>query len=339
MNYIDTKYISLISPRLRNFTKKSDYLWNFSCPYCGDSLKNRKKARGFIYRTKNDLFYKCHNCSHGTTLSKLIEYVDTGLHKEYIMERYKEGLTSNGQGDRTPGASIENPKFDFKKPVFKTFEGLKSFDDLEKNHPAIEFLSKRSLPRAAWNDIYFCPKFFEFTNKFVPNKFPSLMGDHPRMIIPFRKQDGTIFAYQGRAFGNESQKYITIILDKKHPKIFGLDRVDFDNDILVVEGPFDSLFLDNCIAVAQSDLRLPQYKDKTILIPDNEPRNVEVCKQIKRCIDEGYRVCLWPSSIEEKDVNDMILKGMTSGEILEVIHSNTYQGLQALTVFNSWKRT
>ena len=76
MNYIDTKYISLISLRLRNFTKKGDYLWNFSCPFCGDSQKNKKKARGFVYRTKNDLFYKCHNCSHGTNLSKLIEYVD-----------------------------------------------------------------------------------------------------------------------------------------------------------------------------------------------------------------------------------------------------------------------
>ena len=102
---------------------------------------------------------------------------------------------------------------------------------------------------------------------------------------------------------------------------------------------FDSLFVQTPIAVAQSDLRVPSYKDKTILVPDNEPRNREVCKQIKRCIDDGYRVCLWPYSIEEKDVNDMILGGMTSVEIEEVIHSNTHHGLEALTVFNSWKRT
>ena len=164
MNYIDTKYISLISPRLRNFTKKGDYLWNFSCPFCGDSQKNRRKARGFIYRTKNDLFYKCHNCSHGTNLSKLIEHVDIPLHKEYVLERYKEGLTSSGQGDRTPGAGIKTPKFDFKKPVFKKSLGLQSFAELDENHPAVKFLLKRNLPRDAWNDIYFCPKFFEFSN-------------------------------------------------------------------------------------------------------------------------------------------------------------------------------
>ena len=174
MNYIDTKYISLISPRLRNFTKKGDYLWNFSCPFCGDSQKNQRKARGFVYRTKNDLFYKCHNCSHGTNLSKLIEYVDAPLHKEYVLERYKEGLTSSGQGDKTPGAGIKTPKFDFKKPVFKKSLGLQSFAQLDENHPAVKFLLQRNLPRDAWNDIYFCPKFFEFSNTLIENKFPSL---------------------------------------------------------------------------------------------------------------------------------------------------------------------
>ena len=338
MNFIDTKYISLISPRLRNFTKKGDYLWNFSCPFCGDSQKNQRKARGFIYRTKNDLFYKCHNCSHGTNLAKLIEYVDVSLHKEYVLERYKEGLTSSGRGDKTPGAGIESPKFDFKKPVFKTFDGLKSFAELENNHPAVKFLSKRNLPREAWNDIYFCPKFFEFSNTLLENKFPSLEGDHPRMIIPFRKEDGEIFAYQGRAFGKEKQKYITIILDKNHPKIFGLDRVDTTSNFHVVEGPLDSLFLQNCVAVAQSDLRLPDFKDKAVLVPDNEPRNKEVCRQIEQCIKDGYRIVIWPKGIEEKDINDMILAGKTPAEIQMIIHSNTHSGLQAQTVFNSWKR-
>ena len=335
MNYIDTKYISLISHRLRNYTKKGDFLWNFSCPYCGDSQKNRKKARGFIYRVKNDLFYKCHNCSHGTTVSKLVEYVDPNLHQEYVMERYKEG--SNGTPYKGAYKTPE-PDFEFKKPVFKTFDGLKKFSELDENHPAVKFLLDRMLPRGSWNDIYFCPKFFEFTNRYVPNKFPSLMGDHPRMVIPFRTKDGNIFAFQGRAFGKEPQKYITIILDKEHPKIFGIDRVDTSRSFYIVEGPIDSLFIENCVAVAQSDLRLPQYKDKAVLVPDNEPRNRQVCKQIEQCIQDGYSVVLWPQGTEEKDINDMILSGKTSREIQDIIHSNTHKGLQAQTVFNSWKR-
>jgi len=339
MNYIDTKYISLISPRLRNFTKKGDYLWNFSCPFCGDSQKNQRKARGFVYRTKNDLFYKCHNCSHGTNLSKLIEYVDAPLHKEYVLERYKEGLTSSGQGDKTPGAGIKTPDFKFTKPIFKKSLKLQSFAQLDENHPAVKFLLQRNLPRDAWNDIYFCPKFFEFSNTLIENKFPSLDGDHPRMVIPFRNKDGEIFAYQGRAFGKEKQKYITIVLDKEHPKIFGMDRVDTTNVFYVVEGPIDSLFIQNSVAVAQSDLRLPDYKDKAVLVPDNEPRNKEVCRQIDKFIQEDYSVVIWPKGIKEKDINDMILSGITSAEIMGIIHSNTHKGLQAQTVFNSWKRT
>ena len=335
MNYIDTKYISLISHRLRNYTKKGDFLWNFSCPFCGDSQKNRKKARGFIYRVKNDLFYKCHNCSHGTTVSKLVEYVDPNLHQEYVMERYKEG--SNGTPYKGAYKTPE-PDFEFKKPVFKTFDGLKKFSELDENHPAVKFLLDRMLPRGSWNDIYFCPKFFEFTNRYVPNKFPSLMGDHPRMVIPFRTKDGNIFAFQGRAFGKEPQKYITIILDKEHPKIFGIDRVDTSRSFYIVEGPIDSLFIENCVAVAQSDLRVPKYKDKAVLVPDNEPRNRQVCKQIEQCIQDGYSVVLWPQGTEEKDINDMILSGKISREIQDIIHSNTHKGLQAQTVFNSWKR-
>ena len=158
------------------------------------------------------------------------------------------------------------------------------------------------------------------------------------MVIPFRKEDGEVFAFQGRAFGDEPQKYITIILDNEHPKIFGLDKVDKNKTIYVVEGPIDSLFLKNCIAVAQSDLRVPQFKNNAVLVPDNEPRNEQVCKQIERCIDEGYSVCIWPQNIKEKDINDMILAGNDSAEIQEIIHNNTHKGLQAKTVFNSWKK-
>ena len=341
MNYIDTKYISLIGPRLRNFQKKKDFLWNFSCPYCGDSSTNRKKARGFVYRTKNDLFYKCHNCAMGTTLAKLIEHVDSNLYKEYQLERYKEGQTASGRGGKNNGQHVAAPKFEFKKPEFKSKPscfGLKSFSELENNHPAAKIISKRSLPRASWDDIYYCPKFFEFTNGLVKDKFPSLNGDHPRMIIPFRKENGEIFAYQGRAFGKEPQKYITIILDKEYPKIFGLDKLDPSKTIYVTEGPIDSLFLENGIAVAQSDLRVPQFKSKAVLIPDNEPRNKQIVKQIQKFIEDGYSVVLWPKGVEEKDINDMILSGKTVDEIKMIIHSNTHSGLSALTLLNTWKR-
>jgi hypothetical protein len=158
------------------------------------------------------------------------------------------------------------------------------------------------------------------------------------MVIPFRDSNGDIFAYQGRAFGKEKPKYITIRLDESVPKIFGLDRVDTSRDIFVVEGPIDSLFIPNCIAVAQSDLRVPQYKNKAVLVPDNEPRNREVIKQIEQAVDEGYRVVVWPDYVRQKDINDMILSGMDAPEIMEIIHNNTLQGLSAKVALQTWKK-
>ena len=332
--YIDLKYLNLISHRLQRFKKKSDYLWNFRCPFCGDSKKSQSKARGFVFRKKSDLFFKCHNCNKGTNLSNVIKHIDSKVHDDYILERYKEGHTSTGRGGH-----VENPKFDIPKPVFNqkgVFENVKSFREIGKKHPAYRFIEDRRIPNDT--DIFLCNQFYSWTNELVPNKFPTLEGDHPRMVIPFRDSNGDIFAYQGRAFGKEKPKYITIRLDESVPKIFGLDRVDTSRDIFVVEGPIDSLFIPNCIAVAQSDLRVPQYKDKAVLVPDNEPRNREVIKQIEQAVAEGYRVVVWPDYVRQKDINDMILSGMDAPEIMEIIHNNTLQGLTAKVALQTWKK-
>jgi len=270
----------------------------------------------------------------GTNLSNLVKHIDSKVHDDYILERYKEGHTATGRGGH-----VENPKFDIPKPVFKQkgiFENVKSFREIGKKHPAYRFIEDRRIPNDT--DIFLCNQFYSWTNELVPNKFPTLEGDPPRMVIPFRDSNGDIFAYQGRAFGKEKPKYITIRLDESVPKIFGLDRVDTSRDIFVVEGPIDSLFIPNCIAVAQSDLRVPQYKDKAVLVPDNEPRNREVIKQIEQAVDEGYRVVVWPDYVRQKDINDMILSGMDAPEIMEIIHNNTLQGLTAKVALQTWKK-
>ena len=248
-SYIDIKYLNIISPQLQKFKKKGDNLWNFRCPYCGDSQKNKTKARGFVYQKKNDLFFKCHNCDVGTTVGKLIEYLDSKTYKDYIMERYKTG--SGG----TKGTITPKPEFKFNAPVFRKkdiFKSLKSIAELDSDHPARKIVERRSLPKESLKDIYLCESFFKFTNTLIPNKFPSLDGDHPRLMIPFRNEEGEIFAYQGRAFGIETPKYITIKL-KERDKIFGLDKVDKSKHFYVCEGPLDSLFIDNCLAVGGSD--------------------------------------------------------------------------------------
>ena len=329
MSYIDTKYLNIVGPQLLQFKKKGDFLWNFRCPYCGDSQKSRTKARGFVYRKKNDLFYKCHNCGVGTTLGKLIEYVDSKIHKDYIMERYRCGVKTNNP----------EPEFKFDVPIFRkkgVLKSLKSISDLSTEHPARKIVEERLIPSEFLSDLYLCESFYKFTNTLVPNKFPSLDGDHPRLLIPFRNEKGEVFAYQGRSFGKEQPKYITIRLDDDTTKIFGLDRIDDSRQVYAVEGPLDSLFLDNCIAVGGADLA--KLENDTVIIFDNEPRNREICKQMDSCIGFGKRIVIWPDSMKHKDINDMIMAGHTKEQIQKIIDDNTFSGAAAKLRFSEWKK-
>jgi len=337
-SYIDVKFVNLISPQLQQFKKKSEFLWNFRCPYCGDSQKSRTKARGFVYRKKNDLFYKCHNCGVGTTLGNLIKHIDSKIYKDYIFERYKKGVKTNNP----------EPEFKFNVPIFRkksVLKNLKSISDLSTDHPARKFIQKRLIPSESFSDLYLCESFYKFTNRLIPNKFPSLDGDHPRLLIPFRDEQGEVFAYQGRAFGNEQPKYITIKLEERD-KIFGLNRVTKDKHIYMVEGPLDSLFLDNCIAVAGATFDKPLMiggrlidNGEVTIIFDNEPRNKEICKEIEKTIASGRNVCLWPEYNSHKDINDMIVAGYTKHDIEDQIKQFTFSGAAAKLGFTAWRKT
>ena len=310
----------MLSPRLDKFKKVRDNLFNFRCPYCGDSQKSQSKARGYFYRKKNDYFYRCHNCGKGTTFGKVLEYIDSQMYKEYIMERYK------GDAPKT-----ETPEFNFEAPKFKKIdpklENLTPINKLNGGHPARQFVESRQLPEEFYSDLYLCPKFFKWS------KIQS-QQEHPRLVIPFRDESGEVFAAQGRAFGKESPKYLTIKFQDK-PKIFGLDRVDFAKRYYVVEGPLDSMFLDNCLAVAGADFRYLPPGDTTIIL-DNEPRSREIIKQMERLIHQEHELVIWPTTITQKDINDMVLAGVE--DIQTIIDNNTFSGLEAKMKLAAWKR-
>lgn len=325
---IDVQYLYTISSRLDRFKKKSRNLFNFRCPYCGDSQKNKSKARGFVYTVKNEYFYKCHNCSKGTTLSKLIEYIDPQLHKEYIIEKYKTG---NNNTTKEPEFKFEPVKFDDK--ALKELTGLDTIPD----HPAYKmFIEKRHL-QDYHDKLYVTWHFYAWVNKLIPNKFPEIKEDHPRVIIPFLDVNNKMFAFQGRAFGDEQPKYITIKLDEKKRRIYGLDRLDVNKTTYITEGPIDSLFLPNAIAVAGSDLEIQSLKRKAVYVFDNEPRNGEIVNKMKKLIEKNYKICIWPKSLKYKDINDMIIAGMTPVEVQGIIDNNTFSKLSAHQQLNNWK--
>ena len=334
-SYIDIKFLNLLSTRLPKFKRKSDKLFNFRCPHCGDSKKSSNKARGFVYEKKNELFFKCHNCGMGQSLGNLIKFIDPLLHKEYIFERFKDGRVSEEKTelDFTPSKELK-----IKDRVERQLDTLIRYDKLVTTHPAKQVLYKRLIPKEHWDKFFFCPNFYEWTNTIVPNKFTDLRQDHPRVVIPFYDRAGKFFAFQGRAFGKEQPKYITIKFDESKQKIYGLDRVDLNKPVMITEGPIDSLFVDNAIALAGADAVVNIQHTQCTMIFDNEPRNKHIVDRMIKAVDEKFNLVIWPKSLQNKDINDMIIAGKTQTQVASLIYSNTFSGLSALQQINQWKR-
>ena len=330
-SYIDLKFINDLSGRLSQFKKKTDYLFNFRCPHCGDSQKSKTKARAYLYRVKNDMFFKCHNCGQGQNLANFIKFVDPKLYESYLLERYKKSAPA------TP-----KPKFDFKPTKFTNqtpIDDLKSIKDLLEDHPARLYCMNRKIPEKYFDKLFLSDKFMALVNEVKPNTY-KITKDHPRLIIPFYDTTGKIFAFQGRAFGKEQPKYLTIKLDENKQKVYGLDKVSFQKPIYITEGPIDSLFIDNCLAAGGADLFLKNKvpNENITYIFDNEPRNKEIVKRMYKVIEKDFNVVIWPDEIQLKDVNDMIMSGLTKLELQDIISNNTYSKLSALTKLNYWKK-
>ena len=326
----DLTYINQISHKLLLFKKKKDYLYNFRCPVCGDSKKKKTKTRGYLYRAKDMMLYRCHNCGLSTTFGKLLERLDSEIYKRYILERY-----SNGEQRHTMHDDIEYQSVVIKqKHLLQT---LKTVSRLSFEHPVRDYLKRRMIPEDKWNELYLVNNFMTFVNGIIPNKFPNVKSDHPRLLIPFYDEKGKLFGFQGRAFGKETPKYITIMLDNM-PKLYNLDKVNLSEKVYVTEGPIDAMFIDNSIAMAGADLPVEYRKYDVTYVFDNEPRNPEIIKRMKKVIEQGASICIWQDSIVEKDINDMIIAGYTQGEVKDIISNNTYSNLGAMNKLNEWKK-
>ena len=322
MDLIDSKYVGLISSRLQKFKKVKPDLYNFRCPICGDSQKNKNKCRGYMYVVKNNTNFKCHNCGASLSLNNFIKKLDTTLHKQYTLEKFKEGHTGRS-------FVVDEPEFKFKKPVFRKKLDLPKATE---NFYAKEYLEERKLNP---EKFYFTDKFKEWTNT-KKQTFDSTYRDEPRIIIPMYDRDKNLIGFQGRSLTHNSVKYITVMLEDSAPKIYGLDTIDEKLPVYVVEGPFDSTFINNSVALCGSDGDLGYLEGSdTILVYDNEPRNREIVGRIERCIERNQKVVIWPSNIVEKDINDMVLGGH---DVMSVIKLNTYSGLEAKIKFNTWKK-
>lgn len=325
---VDKKYINLISPMLESFKWKGDNLANCRCPICGDSQHNKTKARGYFYSKNNDMFYRCHNCGASTNIFRFLQTISPALCKQYSLERWRNG--ENGHSNyQKPQIKMEAPKFDK--------ISLPSVESLDSSHICKQYVLKRKIPQKYWNDLYYAENFSEFVLKFVQKE----VGEEPRLILPIYDKQKNLVGFQGRALDDNSIRYVTIKFSEDTKLCYGIERVECKTVVYVMEGPIDSLFIPNSVAILGMNHEIDTTlftTCKLVYVLDNEPRNKQVVQQYFKLINTGKTVCIWPSSVTGKDVNDMILKGRNALEVKKLIDNNLYSGPEARIRFSQWKK-
>ena len=335
--YIDLKYINFLSGRLPLFKRKSDYLFNFRCTICGDSSTKKSKARGYFYKVKNDMFMKCHNCSVSIHFGTFLKQTDQTLYSQYALERYADGAA--------PNKAHKTPQFKFVEPVIEKKnlldELLDRLDTLPIDHVVIKYCQDRKIPEDKFKSLYFIDN-IKKVEQISDAMKDRIKGEEPRLVMPLYDANLQLSGITCRALGKEELRYITVKIKQDELLVFGRETVNVKKHIYVTEGPIDSLFLPNAIAVIGTGfnkLELLDYsKDNMTVIVDNQPRNKEVCKVIENLVEKNYNVVIWPQTLKEKDINDIVKAGKSLAYIKSLIDKNTFRGLQARANFYAWKR-
>lgn len=333
--FIDTKYLNFIGHRLPLFKKKKTDLWNCRCIVCGDSRTNKNKARGYFYRQRNDLYYKCHNCMASQHFGTFLKNLDSNLYQQYVFERYASGENGPKAHTKADEFVYQHDKIEFKiKSTLQTV--ATKLSELHDDNEAVEYCLKRNIPRSKFTELYYIPSVKDIV-KIAP-EYNDIKTEEPRLLLPFYDEIGQLTGVTMRALRNEHLRYIMIKMQENVSLLFGMNNVNKEIPVTIVEGPIDSLFIDNCVAVAGTGFakieNLGFDKENVTIVFDNQPRNIEVCRLVEKYINLDYKVFIWPCNIIEKDINDYVTSGH---DIKRLIHENTYHGLMAKLKFTEWR--
>jgi len=340
MKYLDVKYLRLLSPQLSLFTDKGNDLFNFRCPICGDSERDRTRARGYVFPVENKLIFKCHNCGDARGMPGLLRAVDPRLADEYRMEKFEATHGRKRQVLDVEKLITPAPLFQANSPskVLLALDGVSRLLDLPEDHEARQYMRGRKIDNL--NGLFHCADDIVL-EKLSPAYERRIRGGASRILLPFTDRTGNMVGLTGRALDPDALRYLHIKIDEDAPLIYGLDKWEPTTYTYVVEGQFDSMFLPNALAVGGSDLvKMTEIIDKhnTVFVFDNEPRNRENIKKMRKLVADGYSVCVWPNRIEQKDINDMVLAGAKPSSVKTVIDLNTASGLTAELAINDWSR-
>ncbi len=331
--WIEQKYISILSSSVRNFKKKQTNLWTFSCPICGDSIKDKRKTRGYIYLKDRAYRYACHNCGVGMHFSKFLETVNPNLYKDYRFEKFRD-------------TSPEFVEYVEKKEEFAVLQKTalekiaRKVSTLEDDHPAILYLKSRKIDPIWFTRLFHTENMNDFSTIFPKYKEIKFMKEG-RIVIPIYNRKSELVGVTARAYQPSNLRYIMMRRDDNEPLIFNLDRIDINKRVYALEGAFDAMFVKNAVAVDGADFsKLSEVipKSQTVVVFDNQPRNQILLKRIDNIANEGYAMVVWPDGLE-KDINKNIIDGkLNTDEIMPLLEQNTFSGMKLRLKLSNWKK-
>lgn len=338
--FIERKYVSFMSIHLPKYTHdNSSDLSNFRCIVCGDSKKNPNKKRGFIYfkKDKQRYNYTCHNCGYSNSFVFFLkEYIPS------VFAQYKEEIIEDIFSHNE--IKKENIITSIPRPVQKITERkIESVIDLGYSHHAYKYCVDRQIPLDKLKFIKHCNNFNSFVKQYMPTDTMKLPTDE-RILFELRDLDNKIFGVQGRIIVKDGLRFVTIKFIEDMPKIYGMERINTKQTIVVTEGIIDSLFLDNSLALCGGDPfqnlaeMLKVEKSNIIMALDNEPRSADTIKRMEKCIDFGYKVCIWKIDSKYKDINEMIKNGIQLSSIKDNIYNHSFNGFEAKMKLGKWKK-
>jgi len=336
---LDQKYLGMVSTKLRNYSKKGSRLYNCSCPLCGDSSSDKKKARGyFMPKNKGSgLYYYCHKCNEAMPFGLFLRRIDGRLYEEYRRERIGSKYSKLPE-TVIPAKLKSRRELATSIPDIELTNSLSSMTDMPSE--VSKYLIDRKIPlEMLLKYFFYTDDFKSLANMVCPGSFPdnALKYKEPRIIITMLDPTGKLIGIQGRAIAKSRAKYVTIKTKNAPKKIFGLDRIRHNRPVYVFEGPIDSCFVENAIGVCGADLvsQVEGMSIDPIFCFDNEPYSKIITKKIYRAIENNKKVVIFPRQTTQKDINDMVLAGIDVNKLLK---ERTFSGLRARAEFNQWSR-
>ena len=295
-------FIDQASHSLDKCTHRGDK-YHFRCNICKDSAKNSRKKRGWIIKSNNRWGFHCFNC--GAHYSNISQWL-----KRYFPSIYQDYIRSSVSGFKNTEAVESKETIDERVLIEETINVKEYYKDCkfipilsEEYRDTVLFkdaknvCTKRRIPDDVWRKFYVCVK--GMLNR--------------RIIIPFFNRDGKPEWFTARnIYSNMPEpKYLNCIGPKK---IYNIDFVNTDEEIMCCEGPLDAALLNQGIAVSGLSVNLLQkYKDlKLRFILDNDESGKSTALKL---LNKGYHVFMWSKYLKDndliygkiKDINDLYI--------------------------------